>query len=64
MSFEQQFRIWVQNNEKNIDWYWLSENPNITWDIVIKNPDKNWNWALRLSHKPQHYLGYSREESK
>ena len=44
MSFEQQFRIWVKNNEENIKWSYLSKNTNITWDIVENNPDKPWSW--------------------
>ena len=51
MSFEQQFRIWVKNNEENIKWSYLSKNTNITWDIVEYNPDKPWSWYF-ISQNP------------
>jgi hypothetical protein len=34
----------LENEDKELDWLDISQNPNITMDIIESNPYKEWDW--------------------
>ena len=50
----------LENQDKELNWYALSQNPNITMDIIKENLELPWDWGC-ISRNPNITIDFIKE---